>query len=185
MYKLLIHQRSGFSNAGFTVMEVLAVVLIMAVLAAIAAPGWSAFQRRFELNAARDRVYFAFKQAQSQAKLKKTSWQASFRMQGNQLQYAIHNSAIIPTAESWQTISQTIQIDHEETTLPTVNKGSFYKVKFGDRGDLDTLGRITLIPKGAIPGEKGIKRCVFASTLIGTIRIAKENPKKIDGKYCY
>jgi prepilin-type N-terminal cleavage/methylation domain-containing protein len=55
------------ATAGFTLIEVLVVVIIIAVLMSIAAPGWLAFANRQRVNTVRDGVLQTLRQAQSQA----------------------------------------------------------------------------------------------------------------------
>jgi prepilin-type N-terminal cleavage/methylation domain-containing protein len=55
------------SKAGFTLIEVLVVVIIIGVLAAIAAPGWAAFLNRQRANAVRSDVVQVLRNAQQDA----------------------------------------------------------------------------------------------------------------------
>ena len=66
------------SNPGFTMIEIVIVVLIVGILSAIAAPGWLAFVNRQRLNKANDAVLGAIQQAQREAKRTKLSYSVSF-----------------------------------------------------------------------------------------------------------
>ncbi|MTJ06620.1 Tfp pilus assembly protein FimT/FimU [Anabaena sp. UHCC 0204] len=67
-------------NAGFTLIEMISVALIIGILSAIAAPGWLGFVNRQRLNKASDGLLSAVRQAQTEAKNKKLSYSVSFRV---------------------------------------------------------------------------------------------------------
>lgn len=56
------------STAGFTLLELITIILIVSVLFAIMAPGWAAFMNVQRLNAAQESVLQAMRDAQSRAK---------------------------------------------------------------------------------------------------------------------
>jgi prepilin-type N-terminal cleavage/methylation domain-containing protein len=61
------------STEGFTLIEVLVVIIIIGILFAIAAPGWEAFLSRQRVNTAREQVLQIIRQAQSQARSTRTA----------------------------------------------------------------------------------------------------------------
>lgn len=65
--------RSRQSNDGFTLIEILVVVIIAGTLAAIAAPGWLAFVNNRRIGTVRSQAADAIRLAQTQAKTTQTS----------------------------------------------------------------------------------------------------------------
>ncbi|WP_335337750.1 type II secretion system protein [Nostoc piscinale] len=82
------------SSSGFTLPEILVIVLIFGVLAGLVLPNWLAFVDRIRLNAAQDKIYLAMRQAQSQAVKEKVSWQVSFREENNVVKWSVHRADI-------------------------------------------------------------------------------------------
>ncbi|MBD2196497.1 MULTISPECIES: GspH/FimT family protein [Calothrix] len=168
------------SNSGFTVLELLVVILVLGILSAIAAPNWYGFVNVRRLNVAQDEVYRAMQQAQSEAKKQKLTWQASFRESNGTVQWAIHPAIMNPANAKWNNLDAAVRLD-QETTLAQSN--GVRQVQFDRMGMVEQppLGRITLSSK---KGGKA-KRCVFVSTILGAMRTSKEQNTAQDGKYCY
>ncbi|WP_339376529.1 pilus assembly FimT family protein [Calothrix sp. NIES-2098] len=168
------------SNSGFTLLEVLLVTLLIGILSAIAVPSWLTFVNNRRLNIAQDEVYRAMRQAQSQAKKEKLTWQTSFRENNGIVQWAIHPASVNPANANWNNLDANVRLD-EESTLQQSN--GVRRIQFDYMGNVDKppLGRITLSSKH---GGKA-KRCVVVSTILGAIRTSKEQKTAEDGKYCY
>lgn len=198
------------SSSGFTLPEILVSLLIIGLLAGVLLPNWLAFIELRKLNAAQDRVYFAMRQAKSQATKDKLSNQISFREQSGVVQWAVHKTeagVFIPNSVAsnpslWHSLEPTIQIDKElnlkgktETTIQKNTSQNLWRVVFNYQGcpvynpgdectstSLQALGQITLYSNKA--GKA--RRCVYVSTILGAMRKGNEHSKVNENdKYCY
>lgn len=168
------------SNSGFTLLENLIIIFLIGILAGIAAPTWFSILQNMRLNAAQSQVYQAIRQAQSQAKKEKLTWQVSFREQNDILQWAVHPEAVESTNAIWNDIDANIRLD-EETTLHQSDNIRYVQFDYLGSVKKPPLGRITISSKSGIKA----KRCVFVSTILGALRTAKENSTPENDRYCY
>jgi len=175
-----IHKKR--SNSGFTLLEILVVVVAIAILSAIAIPSWLSFVQLRRLNSAQNQVYTAMQRAKSQAVKEKLTWQASFRENSDGIvQWAVHpSSATIISEAQWNDLESGVHLDID-TRLQVSNGVGL--VRFDFKGNVTPpLSNITLNTENG--GQA--KRCVYVSTILGAMRTGKEHPKPNDsGKYCY
>jgi prepilin-type N-terminal cleavage/methylation domain-containing protein len=158
---------SRHSKGGYTLVELIIVIVIVGVLAAIAAPGWLAFMNSRRANAARDQVFQALRQAQAQA------------LRGKESQAVVFTTAALPTVNSLG-VTQPIgdgQLDANAVGLRVRNGATtINSVEFDANGnlkatDLDEQGiKITV----TVPPNTGAKRCVIVQTLLGAMRAASD-----------
>ncbi|MBG1240273.1 pilus assembly FimT family protein [Nostoc sp. NZL] len=168
------------SSSGFSLPELLIVVLLIGILATLGIPNWFTFVETRRLNTAQNEVYYAMRQAQRQATKEKVTWQTSFREQNGILQWAVHPATVNPSNANWNNLDNNVRLD-AETTLQISN--GVRQIKFDYRGNIVSLPRSITISSQY--GGK-VKRCVYISTILGAMRMAKEHSTaNNEGDYCY
>lgn len=182
-----INKATSQSNAGFTLLELMVLLALFGIVSAIAMPTWNAFINRQRLNAAQYRVYQAMQETKSNAIHQKVTWQLSVReaiVNGKPVvQLATHPRSLSPTLATWRSLDPGIRLYSKETTLYSDKKNGIQRVQFNYMGNTNgQLGQLTLI----VNNNSKIERCVYVSTLIGTLRMGKEHAKANSSKKsCY
>ncbi len=153
--------------AGYTLVEMIVVMVIVGIISAIAAPGWLAFMNSRRANAARDQVAQVIRQAQAQARSSKVEQIVTF------------NPAASPPTINALGVTQRIgndQVDPGSITLQAKNGGvDITQIKFDSNGNIaapDIDENTGLIVTVTVPPNTGSKRCVIVQTLLGGTRSA-------------
>ncbi|NJN62079.1 MAG: type II secretion system protein [Coleofasciculaceae cyanobacterium RL_1_1] len=177
------------SDRGFTIIEVLVVMVMIGILSAIAAPSWLTFVSTQRLTSAGNRALLAAREAQVKSKQQHRVWQVSFRDSDGATQYWVHpgdtNSSPV-----WQGLTEgdstEIQIDPASSTLSADCGIADYCIKFEDRGILesewsveqaavsdDVVGRITFQRRDAANDDQ--RRCLVVTSLLGSIQLNRDD----------
>jgi prepilin-type N-terminal cleavage/methylation domain-containing protein len=157
------------SEQGFTLLEILVVVVMVGVLGAIATPTWVKFWADQQVDAARDEIHAGIKLAQNRAMIRRVSWQFSLRKADNHLEWAVHQPGVDwSQIRQWQPLDQTVVLDDANTL--TAQENRVHYVLFDFRGTVKERSIITLESQNAIADKK----CVLVQTLLGKTADGKE-----------
>jgi len=184
--------------AGFTLLEILVVLIIIGVLVAIAAPSWSALLNRQRVNVVRDEVSQVIRQAQAEAKRTKLArvvaldtTSANAPRIAAQRQPLGTDERTAPLLVSpltqigfWQPLGQgeagkqVILETHPSTALGQIvfdAKGAVDPVSVTAAQSATIGGRpylfaVNVRPKGT---ASGANRCLIVDTLLGATRTAE------------
>jgi prepilin-type N-terminal cleavage/methylation domain-containing protein len=186
-------RNKGYITGGFTLLEVLVVIIIIGILFAIAAPGWNALINRQRVNVVRDQAIQIIRQAQSDARRTQRSRivvfdnttgiprVATFAITSDQTS----DFPDIPTdgITNWQTLGNG-EIRSNVLSLETVPADAKGKLVFKSTGALDDVsvkaGKDANVPNvlfGVNISQRNTssqtRRCIVVTTLLGATRLAE------------
>ncbi len=124
--------RSSQSHSGFTLIEVLVVIIIIGVLSAIAAPGWLAFINNRRISTMRGQVADSLRKAQTEAKTTRTMRAVIFDVSAAKINSP--RMAVVRCSPTSSTGEQVISISDEciVRTNPNINESEWQVLGNGE-----------------------------------------------------
>jgi type II secretory pathway pseudopilin PulG len=164
---------------GFTLLEMMIILVIIGFLSAIAAPSWNSFLATRQLNVAQEQIQGSIKSGQQFAKLQLRPQRFVIEQHPGFVRWGIAADPNVPI--EWKII-QNISIDIDQTTFrkDKTTNNRWFMVLDDDGTVTGQLGRVTLA--SSMSKEQ---RCVIMSTLLGETRKGERHSVKRDGFSCY
>jgi prepilin-type N-terminal cleavage/methylation domain-containing protein len=179
--------RSAKPDAGFTLLEMLVVIIIAAVLFAIAAPGWVAFMNRQRLTTANGQVLQALRTAQAEAKRTRSYREARFDFAADPPRFAV-----VPVTSQYNPNQTLISLTNAQiTTWQTIGQGNIVRGTLRLTDNHAASDSIIFSPDGSVVRQNlapnnpslnqpytvtaslqrspTIKRCTSVQTLLGAL----------------
>jgi prepilin-type N-terminal cleavage/methylation domain-containing protein len=168
------------SSAGFTLIEVLAVIIIIAILAAVAAPSWLQYMNNQRIGAVKSDLIQALRRAQQEAIKERQTVEVEFRTPNN-LGGAENVPAVDSTATGIQLLGEgnirpdTVFMDvySFEGQGGTKDDADDQTISFDYQGTVRQENLPFVINIKANPNSNK-QQCVIVASLIGTVKTARD-----------
>ncbi|MBM0743265.1 type II secretion system protein [Phormidium sp. CLA17] len=175
--------------AGFTLLEILVVLIIIGVLFAISAPSWNALMNRQRVGTVREQAVQVIREGQNQARTTRTRLFVVFDGDGV---LTPARAAIVPLGnapldvsaiKNWRTLGEgevklgTIEFSVVNEKILFDNKGAVDREWIGTSAATDGILVVKVKPRGA---SVETQRCAIVDTLLGAVRLADGTQRYCD-----
>ncbi|WP_013324227.1 prepilin-type N-terminal cleavage/methylation domain-containing protein [Gloeothece verrucosa] len=159
------------AQAGMSLVEILVVVMIMGILAAISAPNFFNFFSQQKLTKLNENVELLMRQVQNQSQREKVNYTLEFQVATNKdFQYKIYQG--VPSATNtttWKSLS-----DQPENLTVSLTQGK--NITFNSNGTINSSGELQVNEKIVVSLANlnpPSKRCVIVQSLLGSLSNGK------------
>ncbi|MDY7052966.1 Tfp pilus assembly protein FimT/FimU [Limnospira fusiformis] len=171
-----VNPRRTKNQSGFTIIEILVVVLMVGIVGAIAAPTWIMFANRQKVRTVNDRVFNAIQEAQSRAQLTSLGRSLEFGEPRGIPAYRIYlTTEGRPSDDNagWQTLDVNGEINEGQITLRVVAPGGDNILEFDHLGVvLNTIKEDDPFWVVVSSADNSVTHCVAVRTrLLSTQRL--------------
>ncbi|NEP76624.1 Tfp pilus assembly protein FimT/FimU [Okeania sp. SIO2G5] len=150
------------SSGGFSLLEIIVIVIIVGILAAIAAPSWLSLANRQRVRTTQDEILQAIRTTQSTAKQ---------RRRPQEIEFVADGTGDIPTLRISGNLTElgsgNLKPDMVNMTVTDSTDAAVTTLEFLQDGTISTDADL---PVKILLTSSGIKRCLFVETLLGGVR---------------
>ena len=179
-----ISKHKNDHNAGFSLIELLVVILMVGVLAAIAAPSWQTFTTRQRIKSVNTQILQAIKTTQAEAKRNQSDYVLGFDPDKyDPPKYSIYKKDTPDAEKQWQSLSLDGAIKENMLEIYSQANGTVQnKITFDNLGTVKdpTLNQTTtpvatdgfsvvVYPKDSPKS----RNCIIVQTILGATRTAE------------
>ena len=183
-----ISNHKNDNNAGFSLIELMVVILMAGILAAIAAPSWQTFTTRQRIKSVNTQILQAIKTTQAEAKRNQSDYVLEFKLDGDPLKYSIYKDVKPPALPDKQPQSLSLDGAIKENMLEIYSQAdgtARNTIPFKSDGtvdiDLKDTGKntdgfsVVVYPKDSPKS----RNCIIVQTILGATRTAEgtDDPK--------
>ncbi|MCL2924146.1 MAG: type II secretion system GspH family protein [Trichodesmium sp. MAG_R04] len=181
LLKMLPQNQPQPSTVGFTMFELMIVILIIGILSAIAVPGWNSFINNQRTRTVNDGVLRALRSAQSDAKFKKKGITVIFQGQDSDPPrdppvVSIDNIDEILNANG-EIKAGMVELATGKCANDDCSNGfttdTNTNIIFNNQGVIEEEDSLPFAVTTAIAEGKGAKRCIIVQTILGSMRAAE------------
>lgn len=164
----------GKVDCGFTLTELLVVVVMAGILAGIAAPGWLAFMNRQRVGGAQTELLQFMREAQAQSIAKRSSYGIEFEGEVVRLVSAkgarVNGTGEIADATQLATIKEEKLGSSDGAALEIKTEDGKNRIYFNFDGSVPPQLAVPYAVSVQLPGEPKSRRCIVIETLLGSMR---------------
>jgi prepilin-type N-terminal cleavage/methylation domain-containing protein len=179
-----ISNHKNDNNAGFSLIELMVVILMAGILAAIAAPTWQTFTTRQRIKSVNTQILQAIKTTQAEAKRNQSDYVLEFKRDGDPLKYSIYKNGTADPPKQSLSLDGAIKENMLEiysqadgtarNTIPFKSDGTV-DIDLKDTGKNTDGFSVVVYPKDS-PDSRN---CIIVQTILGATRTAEgtDDPK--------
>lgn len=159
--------RTSNSENGFTLIEVLVVVIIVGVLGSIAAPGWLSFLNRQRANSVKNEFLSTFREVQADAKQQSTRRTIAFKTTSEGPAIEIGDGSGAVRTQYLGDDVKNIKVSSLGGRLSPIDNTPYGGVEFDYRGGIVADEFPFVVQVGT--DDNPIQKCLIVTTLLGGV----------------
>ena len=181
------------SDSGFTMLEVVTVVIVIGILSAIAAPAWDAFVQRQRIRAMNNQILSVLQSAQTRARGNKESVSVVFNVDDSPLKYKVYptdqtnndDPDLVNNFPS-ETLNIDGKINEDKITLSVLAQDDTddFIINFNDQGAVSEDQSFPISVTIIRDEQADTQRCVVIQTLLGSMRVDEGEYNQNKGTGC-